>query len=100
MAAISAAGVDKYTAMKTTDLDSHANMIVLGTQALVIQDTGHSAEVNAFSDDVGGLSKVPISDAVVEYDCPYTSKTYLLVMHNALQIPSMKHNLIPPFILR
>ena len=68
MAAISAAGIDKYTAMETTELDSHANMIVLGKQALVIQDTGHSAEVNAFSDDVGGLSKVPIVDAVVAYN--------------------------------
>ena len=100
MAAIAVAGIDKYTAMETTDLEFHANMIVLGKQALVIQDTGHSAEVNAFSDDVGGLSKVPIVDAVVAYDCPYTSKTYLLVMRNALHIPSMKHNLIPPFILR
>ena len=100
MAAIASAGIDKYTAMDTTKLDSHANMIVLGKQALVIQYTGHSAEVNAFSDDAGGLSKVPIVDAVVAYDCPYTSKTYMLVMRNALHIPSMKHNLIPPFILR
>ena len=68
MAEISAAGIDKYTAMETTELDSHSNMIVLGKQALVIQYTGHSDEVNTFSDDVGVLSKVPIVDAVVAYD--------------------------------
>ena len=100
MAAIAAAGIDKYTATETTELDSHANMIVLGKQSLVIQDTGHSAEVNAFSDDVGGFLKVQIVDAVVAYNCPYTSKTHLLVMRNTLHIPSMKQDLIPPFILR
>ena len=41
MAAIAVAGIDKYTDTETTDLGSHAKMIVLGKQALVIQDTGH-----------------------------------------------------------
>ena len=68
MAAIAEAGIDKYTAMETTEIDSHTSMIVIGKHDLVIQDTGHSAEVNAFSDDVGGLSKVPIVDAVVAYN--------------------------------
>ena len=47
-----------------------------------------------------GTSKVPIVDAVVAYDCPYTGNTYILLMRNELYIASIKHNLIPPFILR
>jgi hypothetical protein len=27
-------------------------------------------------------------------------KTYLLIVRNALHVPSMQHNLIPPFIMR
>ena len=67
---------------------------------MIINHTGQSAKVNAFSSDVKSMSKVPIVDAVVAYDCPYSGKTYLLVVRNALYIASMKHNLIPPFILR
>ena len=65
MAVIAAAGVDKYTYEATIELNSHANMIVLGNKALVIQDTGQSAEVNSFSSDIKGMSKVPVIDAVV-----------------------------------
>ena len=31
---------------------------------------------------------------------PYSMKTYLLSIRNALYVPSMTHNLIPPFIMR
>ena len=100
MAAIVLAGVNKYTSKSTAELDSHASMIVIGNQALVIQNTGQSVELNSFSSDVQGISKVPGVDAVVLYYCLFTSKSYLLVMLNALHIPSMKYNLIPLFILR
>ena len=100
MSGIAAADIEEYTSECTTELDSHANMIVLGLQALIINHTGQSAEVNAFSSDVEGMSKFTIVDVVVVYDCPYTGKTYLLLMRNVFYIASMEHNLIPPFILR
>ena len=73
MAAIAAAGVDKYTSESTTELDSHANMIVLGNQAPFIQDIGQSSEVNVFSIELRGMSKVPAFDAVVACGCPFAS---------------------------
>ena len=97
---IAAAGVDKYTSDSTTEIYSHENVIVLGNQALVIQDTLQYAEFDAFFSDVQGMSKVPVVDSVVAYYCPFTSEIYLLVMRNSLHIPIMKHNLIPTFILR
>eukprot|EP00957_Ditylum_brightwellii_P015461 1163567-Ditylum_brightwellii.AAC.1 len=39
-------------------------------------------------------------DAAVKYDCPHIDKTYMLLVRNALYVPSMDHNLIPPFVLR
>ena len=84
----------------TTDLDSHANMVVVGKQATIIQHSGRTVEVNAFADVCKKVENVPIVDAAVAYDCPYTMKTYILIMRNALYIPTMKHNLIPPFIMR
>ena len=46
-----------------------------------------------------GLNKVPIVDAAICYDCPYTSTTYVLIARNVLYVPQMHINLVPPFIL-
>ena len=34
------------------------------------------------------------------YEDPYTGHNVVLVVWNALYVPSMKRNLIPPFIIR
>ena len=43
---------------------------------------------------------MPIVDSSMEYDWPKTLKTYLLIVNNYFHIPSMQHNLIPPFIMQ
>ena len=84
----------------TTELDSHANMAVVGRQASIISRSSTFAEVSAFSDDCNKLEKVPIVDAAFAYDCPKAMRSFLLIVRNALYVPSMKHNLIPPFVMR
>ena len=84
----------------TTQLDSHANMVVVGSQATVFGQSGRSADVKPFSNDCSKLESVPIVDAAVAYDCPYSMKTFILTVRNALHVKSMAHNLVPPFILR
>ena len=93
-------GKDDDNDASTTELDSHANMIVVGAQATIIQRSGHSAEGRAFSKECTKLKKIPIVDAVIHYDCPYGMKTCLLIVRNALYVPSMVHNLILPFAMR
>ncbi len=85
--------------LSRTELDSHANMPVVGRHAYIISDTGRIADVNAFTPDYDAM-QVPIVDAAVQYDCPYDGGSYILVIRNALHVPSMKNNLMPPFILR
>lgn len=82
-----------------TELDTHANMPVVGRHACIISDTGKTADVNAFTPDYKSMT-IPIVDAAVQYDCPYDGKTYVLVIRDALHVPSMKTNLLPPFVLR
>ena len=84
----------------TTELDSHANMVVISAQGMIIQKTGRYADVNAFSSDVGTMPRVPIVDAAIAYDCPFSGRTILMVARNALYVDSMDHNLVPPFIMR
>ncbi len=44
--------------------------------------------------------EIPIVHAAVQYDCPYTGERYILVIRNALHVPEMMHNLMPPFVMR
>ena len=46
------------------------------------------------------MSRVPIVNAVLTYNCPISGKTILLVVRNVLFVQSMNHNLIPPFIMQ
>ena len=75
-------------------------MVVLGSNCTIVNNTGHSVEVKPFSDDCKVLQSVPIVHAVIKYECDVTGETYFLVFKNALYVPSMDHNLIPPFIMR
>eukprot|EP00956_Cyclotella_meneghiniana_P018591 scaffold31024_cov85-Cyclotella_meneghiniana.AAC.2 len=84
----------------TTELDSHANMVVVGKNATIISRTGKYADVHAFSDECDHLSQIPIVDVALAYDCQYSGKTFLLIVRNALYVESMDRNLIPPFIMR
>ena len=50
-----------------TELNSHANMVVVCEHALVIAHTGKTVEVQPFSPDCKTMESVPIVDAVVKW---------------------------------
>ena len=83
-----------------SELDSHANMIVLGKDCFIFETTGKTCNVQPFSAELGVATNIPIVDAAFAYDCPFNNETYILIIRNALHISSMTHNLIPPFIMR
>jgi len=83
-----------------SELDTHANMVVLGKECFVFETTGRTCNVEPFSSDLGIAKDVPIIDGALAYDCPYTHETYILIVRNTLHICAMDHNLIPPFIMR
>ena len=37
---------------------------------------------------------------MIQYDSPLDGREYMLVIQNALRVPLMSNNLIPPFIMR
>lgn len=82
-----------------TDMDSHANAPVVGYNAFIVNTTGKTCDVHAFSPDLPPLT-VPLVDAAVKYESPFDGTEHVLVIMNALHVPSMKHNLIPPFMIR
>ena len=82
-----------------TDLDSHANMPVVGSDVYVLAKLNKTCEVSPYTPDYEPM-RVPLVDAAVRYDSPFDGRAYILVIRNALHVPSMDYNLIPPFMLR
>ena len=67
--------------------------------AYILNYRGCTAEVIPFTSSYDSLNNVPIVDAIIAYDCPFSGNTYLLVCHISLSVSSITHNLIPPFFL-
>ena len=82
-----------------TELDSHANMPVVGREALIVEQSGKTVEVSPFTPDYKPI-KVEVVNAIVQYDSPLDGREYMLVIQNALCVALMSNNLIPPFIMR
>ena len=83
-----------------TELDSHVDSPVVGRNVLVMSDSGQKANVTGFTKDLGRCESVPIVTAALAYTDEYTGHTSIIIIHNALHIKSMEHNLIPPFMIR
>ena len=81
------------------DIDSHANVPVVGSKAVVLSGTGKIVEVSAYLPDLP-KKQIPLVDAAILYECEVTGASYILIIMNALHVPSMTSNLIPPFVMR
>lgn len=81
-------------------LDSHAISPVVGYNAYVWRDTGKTVNVGGFTKSLGQMNAVAVVDAIVTYECPYSAKCYLLVVHNALYVGENEDCYLPPFLLR
>jgi hypothetical protein len=89
-----------YSGLPATELDSHANMAVAGNETTIIARSGAFANVTPFLKKLPAMDMVEIVDAAMCFDDPISLETYILVMKNALLIPTMGHSLIPPFLIR
>ena len=83
-----------------TELDNHADTsIVSPVAALVFHDFEHPVNISGYDGSVGSTQAQVVS-AAVAYDCPATGDTYMLVIHQAVAVPSMQHILLSSMQLR
>ena len=75
-------------------------MVVLGKECFIFESTGKTCNVEPFSSELRIAENIPIVDAALAYDCPYTHETYILIVRDMLHIESMHDHLILPFIMR
>ena len=68
-----------------TELDSHANMMVLGSNVFIFESTDRSCNVHPFDSKLGMSHDVPIVDGALAYECSlhdgnlYSNRTECLV---------------------
>ena len=81
------------------DLDSHADICVLGANALLIQDHGRPVNVLSYNPYLVDRTYQKVS-GVIGYDHPIMGQTYHLVIHQAISIPCLEHHLLCPMQAR
>ena len=92
--------VSDTSSQSRSELDSHANMIVLGKDSLCLTPQGKKmARVAAFSPTLQPMD-IPVVDACIKWNDPLTGKDHFLLFEDALYVEQMEHNLLPPFLLR
>ena len=83
----------------TLEIDNHADTCVVGKQALIIYDYERPVSVQAYDPSLGTQQYRTVS-AVVGYECLRSGKTYLMVLHQAIEIPHLDHHLLCPMQCR
>jgi hypothetical protein len=81
------------------DLDSHADMAVLGSNCYVFEENGKTVNVFSFDPELGSTARNVVSGCFA-YDDPCSGRVMLLIVHQGLHIPHLGYSLIPPFQMR
>jgi hypothetical protein len=83
----------------TLELDSHANICVLGREALFILDYQQPLSVVGYDESLGRKTYQTVS-SVVAYDDPQTKRMLHLIINQAIHIPHLDHHLLYPMQCR
>ena len=82
------------------ELDTHTDTCVAGSNCVVLDLTGKVAKVSPFCEDdstTNTFDDIPIATVATAYDCPFTGRTYILVINEALYFgDKMTHSLLCP----
>jgi hypothetical protein len=82
-------------------LDSHADCCVFSEHSKILySDVSRSVNLTPFKSDLGLVEGIPVSTIAIAYDDPISFSTYILIFHEALQIPGMDHHILCPNQLR
>jgi hypothetical protein len=82
-----------------SELDSHADTCVVGKNALIIHDFERAVNVTGYDKAVATVKARTVT-AAVAYDNPNTGEVMIFIIHQAIEIPDLKHNLLCPMQMR
>ena len=77
-----------------TDLDSHADTCVVGKHALIVHRLDKKVNVTGFDPAQGKVKDLNLVSAALAYDCPVTGEAIILMVHQAVHVPTMDNDLV------
>ena len=83
-----------------TDLDSHADTCVVGRNALIVHLLDKKVNVTGFDPTQGKVEDLNLVSAALACDCPATGEPIILMMHQAVHVPTMTNDLLCPMQMR
>jgi hypothetical protein len=83
----------------TLELDSHADMCVLGHDALIFLDYDRPVIVKGYDPSLGTKTYTSVNRGLA-YDDPTTGKLYHLMINQAIHIPHLDHRFLCPMQCR
>ena len=96
------AAVDVDVQEGRTELDSHADTCIVGSCALVFHEYERRVNVQGYDPKLGIQKDLPIVSAAIAYDSvtEHGCETILLIIHQAIYLPRLRHNLLCPNQMR
>jgi hypothetical protein len=84
-----------------SELDSHADTVVLGSNCVILNYTGRECDVSPYTDTYDAIKGVPIIKGATAWTSNLTGETFIMVFNKALCMGKvMEHSLINPNQLR
>jgi hypothetical protein len=83
-----------------TELDSHADTCVVGKHALIVHLLDKKVNVTGFDPSRGKVKDLNLVSAALAYDCPRTGEAIMLMVHQAVHVPTMENDLLCPMQMR
>jgi hypothetical protein len=83
-----------------TDLDSHADTCVVGKHALIVHMLDKKVNVTGFDPTQGKMKDLDLVSAALAYDCPISGEAIILMIHQAVHVPTMENDLLCPMQMR
>jgi hypothetical protein len=82
------------------EIDNHADTCVLGNDCVILQDFERTVNVVGYDDSQGVREGCRTVTGAVAYDDPMSGEVIIIVIHQAIHIPTMSHNLLCPMQMR
>ena len=83
-----------------SEMDSHTDTCVVGSNALIFHETMRYVTVAPFTDTLGTLDHRPIVSAAIAHDDHETGEVIILACHQAILIEELDKNLLCPMQMR
>ena len=84
----------------TTELDSHADQCVIGSNALIVNEFDRPVHIRGFDPSSKVSHNLCTVSAALLYTRTDIGEDVILMIHQAIYVPTMEHNLLCPMQLR